>query len=230
MTNNELDNQTIQQICDVLLLNGGFLSNPGLYTGEMGLVLFFTHYARYTQNDLYFEYAYELMEKTQNKIHHETPIYYKHGLTGIGSVIEYLVQNGYFEAEIDDVLEDFDNRIFFTYNLQNLSIDVATDIAYYAAWRMSGTSRKKDMIQKNILSPIEQHYVLPKLCLNMPEFLVDKTYNRCLELISKNLFWSQDASLQDGLAGWGLSLLTELTGNNSWYSLFPNKLINDINK
>ena len=103
----------VQQIADVLLMNGGFLSNPGLYTGEMGLVLFFTRYARYTQNDLYMEYAYELMEKIQNRVHRGSPINYKEGLAGIGSAIEYLVQNGFFEADTDDVLEEFDERIFF---------------------------------------------------------------------------------------------------------------------
>ena len=93
----------IQKISDVLLMNGGFLSNPGLYTGEMGLVLFFTRYARYTQNDLYLDYAYGLMEKLQNRIHRDTSIDYKQGLSGIGSAIEYLVQNGFFEANTDEI-------------------------------------------------------------------------------------------------------------------------------
>ena len=67
----------LQQISDVLLMNGGFLSNPGLYSGDMGLVLFFTRYARYAKNDLYLEYSYGLMEKIQNRIHRATPINYK---------------------------------------------------------------------------------------------------------------------------------------------------------
>ena len=41
----------LQQISDVLITTGGFLINPGLYSGEMGLVLFFARYARYIQND-----------------------------------------------------------------------------------------------------------------------------------------------------------------------------------
>ena len=46
-------NTTIQRIANILLMKGGFLDNPGLYTGEMGLVLFFARYARYTQNNLF---------------------------------------------------------------------------------------------------------------------------------------------------------------------------------
>ena len=99
--NEEYIQSILQQIADVLLMNGGFLSNPGLYSGEMGLVLFFTRYARYTQNDLYLEYSYGLIEKLQNRIHRETPINYKQGLTGIGSSIEYLVQNSFFEVDTE---------------------------------------------------------------------------------------------------------------------------------
>lgn len=152
MKHNVLEIQSIlQQISDVLLINGGFLSSPGLYTGDMGPVLFFARYARYTQNDLYLDYCYELMEKLSNKIDRKTPIDYKQGLTGIGSAIEYLVQNGFFDDDTDEILEDFDKRIFFTYYLLCLSIDEIMDVGSYTMWRLSGNSSKKDMIQRNIL-------------------------------------------------------------------------------
>ena len=82
------------------------------------------------QIDLYYDYAYELFEKIQNRIHRDSPINYKQGLSGIGSAIEYLVQNGYFNADTDEVLEDFDRRIFFTYNLPYLSVREIVDVGY----------------------------------------------------------------------------------------------------
>jgi len=210
-----------------LMINGGFLDNPGLYTGETGLVLFFTRYARYTQNDLYLDYAYGLMEKIQNRIHRDTPINYKQGLAGIGSAIEYLVQNHFFEADTDEVLEDFDQRIFLTYNLPYLSIDEIMDVGYYAAWRIAGSSTQKDRIRQTILPQIEkvmhEHSVIPigqqSDGKTLPAGFAEKTSGRCLELISKNDFWRKDMGLQDGLAGWGLTLLTELDGDDSWFSL-----------
>ena len=227
----------LQQIADVLLMNGGFLSNPGLYSGEMGLVLFFAHYARYTQNNLYLEYAYGLMEKLQNRIHLETPIDFKQGLAGIGSAIEYLVQNGFFEADTDEILEDFDQRIFFTYNLPYLSIDKIMDVGYYALWRISGNSSKKDFIQQTILPQIEKvmhvHSVDPSWLQyrkTIPASFVGKTYCCCLELFNNNDFWSKDMGLQNGLASWGVSLLTELTGNDSWFSLFPDNILSSKNE
>ena len=52
MEKNEQLNSYIRRIADILMINGGFLVNPGLYTGEMGLVLFFFHYADYTREIL----------------------------------------------------------------------------------------------------------------------------------------------------------------------------------
>ena len=221
--NNKQNIQTIlQQISDVLLINGGFLNNPGLYSGEMGLVLFFTRCARYTQNDLYIDYSYDLVEKIQKRIHRNTPINYREGLAGIGSAIEYLVQNVFFEADTDEILEDFDERIFFTYNLSRLSIEEIRDIGYYAAWRLSGNSAQKDAIRQ-IIQP---YTVTPNLQQKeTPACFAEKTYNHCIEHISKNDFWIKDLGLQNGLAGWGISLLTELDGDDSWFSLFPNDLI-----
>jgi len=231
MKNDHQDIQSIlQQIADILLINGGILNNTGLYSGEMGLMLFFSRYGRYTQHDLYMEYAYCLMERIQKRIHQDTPIDYKQGLSGIGSAIEYLVQNGYFEADTDEMLNDFDKRIFFTYNLTYLTINEIMAIGFYALWRMAGNSSKKNMIQQMIMPHIEKmihaHSVNPS-CLQLNQHTIpvgfeEKTWNRCLELIVKNDFWGKEMGIQHGLAGWGLALLTELDGDKSWFSLFPN--------
>ncbi len=303
-----------QQISDILLINGGFLSNPGLYSGEMGLVLFFSHYARYTQNDLYSDYSFGLMEKIQNRIYRDTPIDYKKGLAGIGSAVEYLVQNNFFEANTDEILEDFDRWLFFTYQIKYLSIEEIIDIGHYTLWRLSGNSRKKDAIEHNILpqltnamekwcssrelthsfvnlyaqflnagfkSPIINHRIqqffqsftvnhippneifcwskcLPQLT-SYPEFGI---YQRNIEAIIEDIMSTNlsillphpnifiglqmcetkksdnlineyykkiniqdtigsDMSFQNGLAGWGISLLSELDQDNSWISLLP---------
>ena len=72
--NNQLIKSNLKWIADTLMINGGFLDNPGLYTGEMGLVLFFIHYANYTKNETYQDYAFELLERVRGRIHDETPI------------------------------------------------------------------------------------------------------------------------------------------------------------
>ena len=207
----------LQRISNILLMNGCFLDNPGLYTGKMGLVLLFFRYARYTQNELYSEYSFDLIEKVQNRIHQETLIDYKQGLAGIGSAIEYLEQNGYIEANTDEILEDFDKRIFFTFNLPYLPVDDILSIGYYVHWRMSGNSAKKEFLQQNILPPIE-HLVRSRAItpawhpLSRKE-QVDHSISNSFHISLKNnsindVFekYSHNLGIHNGLAGLGMTL------------------------
>ena len=89
--NKQLVKLYLQCISNILLINGGFLNNQGLYSGDMGLVLFFFYYADYTKDEAYRDYAFELFERVQDRIHEETPIDYENGLAGIDSAIELLV-------------------------------------------------------------------------------------------------------------------------------------------
>ena len=223
--------EVLRQLSDILLLNGNLLSNPGLYTGEMGLVLFFARYARFTQNELYLDYAYDLMDNIQKvRLNRYSLIGYKHGLAGIGAAIEYLVQNDYFEADTDAILDDFDDRIFNKYNLPSMSLDEIIDILYYANWRLSGNSVRKDMIRRDILTKIKPVFIhhavdMPmfQLCQrSTPDIFATQTFSKVLELIAKDDFWNKNSDVQGGLAGWGLSLLTVLDRDDSWYRLFPN--------
>ena len=237
----------IQQISDVLLMNGGFLNNPGLYKGEMGLVLFFTRYARFTKNDVYADYAYYLIQKIQNLINRDTPINYKNGLAGVGSAIEYLAQNGFLEADTDEILEDFDKKLFYTYNISNLSLDNILDIGYYTLWRMSGNSSQKNMMRHTVLPSIldvmrtqcisKDIVIFEKITNLQDNFIISEWYKLCLKKIP-NGYWEHACShylehiekgknnnhigLQDGLTGCGISLLTKLDGDDSWISLLPN--------
>lgn len=105
------DKELLRELCDELLLNSGFLESPGLFNGKMGSVLFFFHYARYTQNTLYEEYAGELLERICRELAEETPTNFSNGLCGIGWGIEYLVHEGFLDCDTDEVLSDIDRKI-----------------------------------------------------------------------------------------------------------------------
>ena len=255
-------NFNLQRISNILLINGGFLDIPGLYSGEMGLVLFFFYYADYTEDEAYWDYAFELLERVQDRIHKETSIDYKNGLAGIGSAIEFLVQEGFIEADTDEILEDFDERIFSFENMTHLlTIDELLGIGYYALRRMAGHSVRTDMILKKVLPKLVS--LSNEMCRNLdfeyrtilfikdiietenPDMLSDMSisfrpcrncypygleiniYNRYLEQFSKNVYFEKNTlnlGLQNGLAGFGMALITEYEGDNSWISLFPKDL------
>lgn len=103
--------QDLQQIADMLLLNGTLTECPGLVHGKMGIAIFFFHYARYTSNTLLSDYALDLIEKIQYQIHANSRGDYEKGIAGLGTGIDYLIQNNFLEVE-DDIFEDLDNRMY----------------------------------------------------------------------------------------------------------------------
>lgn len=103
--------QHLQQIADILLINGTMLENSGLWYGKMGVAVFFFHYAQYAGNELFEDYAVEIIRAIQADIHRDSITDYDRGLAGIGAGIGYLSQSGFLAIDTDEVLEDFDNRI-----------------------------------------------------------------------------------------------------------------------
>jgi hypothetical protein len=87
--------------------------------GKMGISILFYHLSRKYNNKIYEEYAGELVDEIYEEINPQTPVDFENGLAGIGWGIEYLVQNGFIVADTNDVLSEFDERIFheLIYNL-----------------------------------------------------------------------------------------------------------------
>ena len=100
--------EELEQIVDFLLLNGNLSPNKGLINGEMGVAIFFFHYWKFTQNELFYDYAFALLEDIQDQIHLESPTDYENGLLGIGVGLNYLVKNRLIKVE-NNCFEDLDN-------------------------------------------------------------------------------------------------------------------------
>jgi hypothetical protein len=100
-----------QRITNTLLLNASFIDNLGLMHGKMGIAIYFFHLARETENQIYEDYAGELIDEIYDEISISTPSDFENGLAGIGWGIEYLVQQGFIEADTDEVLESIDNQL-----------------------------------------------------------------------------------------------------------------------
>jgi hypothetical protein len=101
----------LRRIADVLFLNAGFNDNPGLLQGKMGIAIFLFNYARRTGSVMYEIYAGELIDEIYNIISSQTAVGFSDGLTGIGWGIEYLVRNGFVEADTDEALAEIDTAI-----------------------------------------------------------------------------------------------------------------------
>ena len=103
--------QEIQQIADMLLLHGTLTECPGLIHGKMGIAVFFFHYYQYTGNELFEDYAFDLIGEIKNQIHANTPADYENGIAGIGTGIGYLMCNKFLNVA-GNVFDDFDSRMY----------------------------------------------------------------------------------------------------------------------
>ena len=111
MYNQPVIEKELRHIADMLVLNGTLVDCPGLVHGKTGISIFFCHYAKYTGNDLFLDYALDLIKEIQTQIHINSPADYKTGLAGIGVGLDYLITQQLLNAN-DDILEEFDERMY----------------------------------------------------------------------------------------------------------------------
>lgn len=102
--------EELSQIAGMLLLNGTLTECPGLIHGKMGIAVFFFHYAQYTGNMMFADYAIDLIGEIQNQIHINSPADYERGIAGIGIGIDYLIRQKFLLVK-EDICEDFDPRM-----------------------------------------------------------------------------------------------------------------------
>jgi hypothetical protein len=124
---------------------------PGLYRGKTGIAVFFSHYASFSQNEAYSDYAFDLIMEAQRQMKGKNPVNYAYGLSGIGSGIAYLIQNNFFEADPDKILEDFDS-ILSSHVIRFIDLSSFNQIlgtGKYFSYRIKD-SRKQDDIRKII--------------------------------------------------------------------------------
>lgn len=101
----------LKHIADYQILKSGFSSDFSLFSGKMGIALFFYLYSRYTDNCWYEDFAGELLDDVCCSLYTSLPVTFADGLCGIGWGIEYLKKQGFIEGNTDEILVDIDRKI-----------------------------------------------------------------------------------------------------------------------
>lgn len=144
----EKNNIQIEQTARHFLFFGSYLRDIGLFNGKMGLMIFLFHYARHSNRNLYEDFAMELFEEICRDISIYTPIGLKNGLCGIGWGILYLSQNGFIEDNINEILEEIDERImeYDLSRIKDMSLERGfSGMALYLSERLKDPSSPYDM-------------------------------------------------------------------------------------
>lgn len=102
----------LQYIVNLLLSNSGSVYNIGLLNGKMGIAMFLYQYSRYSKNQLYENFAGNLIDEIYEEINYGLSVDFANGLMGIGWGFEYLVRENFLEANTDEVLSEIDNLVF----------------------------------------------------------------------------------------------------------------------
>lgn len=195
--------ELMDRIVNNLMVYASGINDLGLYHGKMGIILFFAHYARYTNESVYDDFAGNLLDDVFEKINTGLSIDFESGLAGIGWGIEYLLQNQFVEGSSNDILEEVDIKIMQhdIRRFRDLSIKTGIEgISYYVSKRIDSSLKNNEALpfDKIYLSEWKTAYNNPippdkQILLNIINNLPDD--DNIVE-------W--ELGLESGCAGWGL--------------------------
>lgn len=104
--------QLLFKITNHVILNASCINELGLCFGKMGIVIFLYHLSRHTKNNLFNDFADELLMEVVNNMTHKLPLNFSTGYCGIGWAFEYLIQNEFIEVEDHtEVFSEIDCKI-----------------------------------------------------------------------------------------------------------------------
>lgn len=93
---------------EYLAQQGNDIQDIGLWNGKMGIAIYLLHFSRLVHSEKYENEAIKLIDAVYEKLSFETPFFFESGLLGIGCGFEYIIQNGFAEADRDEVLLEID--------------------------------------------------------------------------------------------------------------------------
>lgn len=95
---------------DIVQKNVTSIPGKGLFHGQMGLIIFFFLYAS-VKDSSYEQTAERLLDSLVESITVDMADDYADGLAGIGTAIEFLLQNGFVQGDANEILEKIDGRL-----------------------------------------------------------------------------------------------------------------------
>ena len=123
--------QVLRQIINILSVNLQRETKVGLLQGKMGMVILFYLYSRYTGDKRYEYFPDEYLDKIERYMSMRSVISIAEGLGGIGWGIDYMIKEGFIEAD-DDVLEDVDAEVAGEMNSEKFLKDVEAKLPLFS--------------------------------------------------------------------------------------------------
>lgn len=104
-----LTNHDIRKLSDYVLLNAYSVNSTSLYNGKAGMSLSLFEVARYLNDESIEEHAFELLQ--ESLLSKNDDIGFEYGLSGIGYVLQYLIENEFIDADFDEFFGEQTGKI-----------------------------------------------------------------------------------------------------------------------
>jgi hypothetical protein len=99
-----INKTAILKLIDYVLLNACSINSSGLYNGKVGIALALFEAARYIQDEYIEEQAFDLLQ--ESLISKTEDLSFENGLSGIGYVLIYLIENEFIDADFDELFSE----------------------------------------------------------------------------------------------------------------------------
>lgn len=133
-----------------LIEKGTYYSDIGLWNGKMGIAIYLLHISRITQDERYENKAFEMIDAVYEQISSEKSLCFDDGLLGVGCGFEYIITNGFVDADRDEVLSEIDimvKDIIDCRSIDNISLEKGVcGIGYYLYYRLENRLDDKSMV------------------------------------------------------------------------------------
>lgn len=198
----------LNRISNYLIISSDCLDDNGLYHGKIGIAIFFMHYARYSNEMRYNNFASVLIDEIFDDMKIDISIDFERGLSGIGWGIEYLLQRKFVDGDSIEILEDIDLKLS-EYNFLKISdLSFETGVAGINCYlNMHLLQKKNDCLSSNIDYIHDLYIYASKFAsdslFDLISFVKSNKFDISLDIDQWHL------GLKDGCAGYGLKLIFE---------------------
>lgn len=198
--------QILERIANHLMLKTSSSDDLGLYNGKIGVVLFFYHYAKHTDNQLYDDFAGLILDEIYNEMHELLPIAFSNGICGIAWSVNYLLKNNFVEGDPEVILKELDKRIMKqdVRRMDDQSFETGLEgLNVYIRSRLSSCSDNG-----NVFDPI----YLQEVLFACQDFSIKNDQDILRQIINESKFDLNNISqaklgMSDGCSGFGLKLI-----------------------
>ncbi len=111
-TSNQVMNKRIEDINTFIMAQELNKIPLGLFSGQMGICIYFYHQARLYKNKEYEEFAEKLLDNIYQSLHTNISYDFENGLAGICYGINYLIDHNFVEGNVNSILSDLDDQIY----------------------------------------------------------------------------------------------------------------------